>query len=34
LGYSVWSRRGGWYTIPGTNEHRPYCRHSWASNVV
>lgn len=34
LEYSVWARRGGWYTIPGTNEHRPYCRHSWASNVV
>jgi len=34
LGYSVWTRRGGWYTIPGTNEHRPYCRHSWMSNVV
>lgn len=34
LGYSVWTRRGGWYTIPGTNEHRPYCRHTWMSNVV
>lgn len=34
LGYSVWTRRGGWYTIPGTNEHRPYCRHSWQANVV
>lgn len=34
LGYSVWTRRGGWYTIPGTNEHRPYCRHSWRANVV
>lgn len=34
LGYSVWARRGGWYTLPGTNEHRPFCRHSWFSNVV
>lgn len=34
LGYSVWTRRGGWYTIPGTNEHRPYCRHTWRANVV
>jgi DNA-binding MarR family transcriptional regulator len=34
LGYSVWARRGGWYTIPGTNRHRPYCRHSWTSNIV
>jgi hypothetical protein len=34
LGYSVWARRGGWYTIPGTNKRRPFCRHSWVSNVV
>lgn len=34
LGYSVWARRGGWYTLPGTNIHRPYCRHSWVSNIV
>lgn len=34
LGYSVWDRRGGWYTTPGTDTHRPYCRHNWMSNVV
>lgn len=34
LQYSVWARRGGWYTIPGTNTHRPFCRHAWKSNVV
>lgn len=34
LGYSVWDRRGGWYTVPGTDTHRPYCRHRWQSNVV
>jgi hypothetical protein len=34
LGYSVWDRRGGWYTLPNTNEHRPYCRHDWISNIV
>lgn len=36
LGYSVWTRRGGWYTIPGSSPavHRPYCRHSWQANVV
>jgi DNA-binding MarR family transcriptional regulator len=34
LGYSVWARRGGWYTLPGTNIHRPYCRHSWVANIV
>lgn len=33
LGYSVWARRGGWYTVsPGV--HRPYCRHHWESHVV
>lgn len=33
LGYSVWDRRGGWFTEPdGT--HRPYCRHRWDVKVV
>jgi hypothetical protein len=34
LGYSVWDRRGGWYTLPGTNTHSPSCRHEWKSNIV
>ena len=34
LGYSVWDRRGGWYTKPGTNTHSPSCRHTWVSNIV
>jgi len=34
LGYSVWDRRGGWYTKPGTNKHSPSCRHEWRSNIV
>lgn len=34
LQYSVWARRGGWYTIPGTNTHQPFCRHNWKSNIV
>jgi ribosomal protein S25 len=34
LGYSVWDRRGEWYTLPGTNISRPSCRHIWASKVV
>jgi len=34
LGYSVWDRRGGWYTNPGTNTHSPSCRHEWRSNIV
>ena len=34
LGYSVWDRRGGWYTVPGTETHSPSCRHEWVSNIV
>jgi DNA-binding MarR family transcriptional regulator len=34
VGYSVWDRKGGWYTIPNTNRHSPECRHQWVSNVV
>ena len=34
LGYSVWDRRGGWYTKPNTNTHSPSCRHEWKSNIV
>lgn len=33
LGYSVWDRRGGWYTLP-SGKHRYYCRHRWVSNLV
>jgi len=34
LGYSVWDRKGGWYTKPGTNIHLESCRHEWRSNIV
>lgn len=34
VGYSVFDRGGGWYTVPGTNEHEPSCRHEWVSNIV
>jgi hypothetical protein len=33
LGYSVWDRRGGWFTEPNGN-HRPYCRHRWDVKIV
>jgi len=33
LGYSVWDRRGGWFTEPN-GDHRPYCRHRWEVKVV
>jgi DNA-binding Lrp family transcriptional regulator len=33
LGYSVWDRRGGWWTKPN-GEHSPTCRHRWESHIV
>ena len=33
LGYSVFDRRGGWWTMPN-GEHSPSCRHRWFAQVV
>jgi ribosomal protein S25 len=33
LGYSVWDRRGGWWTMP-SGKHSESCRHEWKTNVV
>lgn len=33
LGYSVFDRRGGWWTMPN-GEHSPSCRHRWESQTV
>lgn len=33
LGYSVFDRRGGWWTKPN-GTHSPSCRHRWQSNIV
>jgi hypothetical protein len=33
LGYSVFDRRGGWWTKPN-GQHSPSCRHQWFSQVV
>lgn len=33
LGYSVWDRRGGWWTKPD-GERSVSCRHKWKSNLV
>jgi DNA-binding MarR family transcriptional regulator len=33
LGYSVFDRRGGWWTMPN-GEHSPSCRHVWQSQTV
>ena len=34
MGYSVWDRRGEWYTIKGTDVSRPSCRHIWQQQIV
>jgi hypothetical protein len=36
LGYSVWLRRGGWYTVPESEPplHIPHCRHEWKERIV
>lgn len=34
LGYSVFDRRGGFWTEKGTDITHPYCRHNWKSNIV
>lgn len=33
LGYSVFDRKGGWWTMPN-GDHSPECRHSFFSHVV
>lgn len=33
LGYSVFDRAGGWWTMPN-GEASPSCRHTWMSNIV
>jgi translation elongation factor EF-1beta len=34
LGYDVFARGGGWWTIPKTDIHSPKCRHTWNAVVV
>jgi hypothetical protein len=34
MGYSVWERRGGWYTSPIDGRSRPSCRHTWMQTLV
>jgi DNA-binding Lrp family transcriptional regulator len=33
MGYSVWDRRGGWWTKPN-GDHSISCRHNWVQNIV
>ena len=34
LGYSVFDRRGGFWTRKGGEKTTPYCRHNWKSNIL
>lgn len=34
MGLDVFTSRGGWKTIEGTNRHQPFCRHIWKSFLV
>jgi hypothetical protein len=27
---NVWTKRGGWQTVKGTDIHLPFCRHQWS----
>jgi DNA-binding CsgD family transcriptional regulator len=31
---NVWTKRGGWQTVKGTDIHLPFCRHQWSSVLV
>lgn len=33
MGYSVWNKRGGWYT-EANGTHSPSCRHIWEQQLV
>ena len=34
MGLDVFTSRGGWKTIEGTNRHTPFCRHIWEQRLV
>ena len=34
MGLDVFTSRGGWRTLEGTNTHLPFCRHVWKSYLV
>ena len=34
MGLDVFTSRGGWRTIEGTNRHVPFCRHIWQQRLV
>ena len=34
MGLDVFTSRGGWYTLPGTDTSVPYCRHVWKQMLI
>ena len=34
MGLDVFTSRGGWRTLEGTNTHVPFCRHIWEQRLV
>ena len=33
-GIDIFTKRGGWYTLPNTTLHRPFCRHTWQQKIL
>ena len=33
-GIDIFTKRGGWYTLPYTDISRPFCRHIWQQQVI
>lgn len=33
-GIDIFTKRGGWYRLPGTTISRPFCRHIWQQQVI
>lgn len=34
VGWDVWTMRGGWYRVPGTEVSIPHCRHTWKQHIT
>jgi len=34
VGWDVWTMRGGWYRVKGTEINIPHCRHTWKQHII
>jgi hypothetical protein len=34
VGWDVWTMRGGWYRVKGTEISIPHCRHTWKQHII